>query len=141
LGILGGTLPANGPGLAINLIPATNRQISADRVLDTIEELRGAGAEAMQISGTGSSAVRIVASTYFVDVAGGVDVDGRTIGGTLTVTVIGDPQTMQAALSIAGGVVDSVRSDGGTVQVDTPGSVQVTALHAAQALRFAKPVS
>jgi uncharacterized protein YlxW (UPF0749 family) len=94
----------------------------------------------MQISGTGSSAVRIIASTYFTDATGGVDVDGQIIGGTLTVTVIGDPQTMQAALSIAGGVVDSVRNDGGTVQVTTPSAVQVTALHAAQTLRFAKPV-
>ena len=141
LGILGGTLPATGPGLVIDLMPAAKQQISADRVLDTIEELRGAGAEAMQINGTGSSAVRIIASTYFTDARGGVDVDGSIMGGTLTVTVVGDPQTMQAALSIAGGVVDSVRNDGGTVQVNTPGTVQVTALHAAQPLRFAKPVS
>jgi uncharacterized protein YlxW (UPF0749 family) len=141
LGILGGTLPATGPGLVIDLIPAPKQQISADRVLDTVEELRGAGAEAMQINGTGSAAVRIVASTYFTDATGGVDVDGQIIGGTLTVTVIGDPQTMQAALSIAGGVVDSVRNDGGTVQVNTPGTVQVTALHAAQPLRFATPAS
>jgi uncharacterized protein YlxW (UPF0749 family) len=141
LGILGGTLPATGPGLVIDLIPASKQQISADRVLDTVEELRGAGAEAMQINGTGSSAVRIVASTYFTDATGGIDVDGQIIGGTLTVTAIGDPQTMQAALSIAGGVVDSVRNDGGTVQVNTPGTVQVTALHAAQPLRFATPVS
>jgi uncharacterized protein YlxW (UPF0749 family) len=141
LGILGGTLPAKGPGLMIDLIPAAKQQISADRVLDTVEELRGAGAEAMQINGTGSSAVRIVASTYFTDASGGVDVDGQVIGGTLTVTVIGDPQTMQAALSIAGGVVDSVRNDGGTVQVNTPTTVQVTALYAAAPLRFATPVS
>jgi uncharacterized protein YlxW (UPF0749 family) len=141
LGILGGTLPAKGPGLMIDLIPAGKKQISADRVLDTVEELRGAGAEAMQINGTGSSAVRIVASTYFTDATGGVDVDGQVIGGTLTVTAIGDPQTMQAALSIAGGVVDSVRNDGGAVQVNTPTIVQVTALTAAAPLRFAKPVS
>jgi uncharacterized protein YlxW (UPF0749 family) len=141
LGILGGTLPATGPGLVINLIPAAKQQISADRVLDTIEELRGAGAEAMQINGTGSAAVRIIASTYFTDATGGVDVDGQTVGGALTVTAIGDPQTMQAALSIAGGVVDSVRNDGGTVAESTPGSVQITALHAAQPLRFATPVS
>ncbi len=141
LGILGGTLPAKGPGLMIDLIPAAKQQISADRVLDTVEELRGAGAEAMQINGTGSSAVRIVASTYFTDATGGVDVNGQVLGGTLTVTVIGDPQTMQAALSIAGGVVDSVRNDGGTVQVNTPTIVQVTALYAAAPLRFATPVS
>jgi uncharacterized protein YlxW (UPF0749 family) len=141
LGILGGTLPATGPGLIINLTPADKQQIPANTVLDTVEELRGAGAEAMQIGGTGAPAVRIVASTYFVDADGGVSVDGNILGGTLSITAIGDPQTIQAALSIPGGVVDTVHNDGGTVQLDTPGTVEVTALHAPEALRYAHPVS
>ncbi|HEU0241042.1 MAG TPA: DUF881 domain-containing protein, partial [Micromonosporaceae bacterium] len=140
LGILGGTLPAKGPGLVIDLIPASGQQIPANTVLDTIEELRGAGAEAMQISGTGSAAVRVVASTYFTDTTGGVNIDGATIGGTLSITVIGDPQTIQAALSIPGGVDDTVRNDGGTVSLQTPGTVEVTALHEPQALQYAHPV-
>ncbi|HKE63129.1 MAG TPA: DUF881 domain-containing protein [Micromonosporaceae bacterium] len=140
LGILGGTLPARGPGLVIDLIPASGQQIPANTVLDTIEELRGAGAEAMQISGTGSAAVRVVAATYFTDTTGGVDIDGATIGGTLSITVIGDPQTIQAALSIPGGVDDTVRNDGGTVSLQTPGTVEVTALHEPQALQYAHSV-
>jgi uncharacterized protein YlxW (UPF0749 family) len=141
LGILGGTLAAQGPGLVVELVPAAKQQVPANTVLDTVEELRGAGAEAMEISGTGSSAVRIIASTYFTDASGGVKVDGTTMGGTLSITVIGDPQTMQAALSIAGGVVDTVHNDGGAVDIQTPGSVSVTALHQAEALRYAKPAS
>ena len=41
---------------------------------------------------------------------------------------------------VAGGVLDSVRNDGGTVQVNTPTTVEVTALYAAAPLRFATPV-
>jgi len=141
LGILGGTLPATGPGLVVNLVPAANQQIPANTVLDTVEELRGAGAEAMQIGGGGTSPVRVVASTYFTEADGGVNVDGTTLGGTLSITVIGDPQTIQAAVSIPGGVVDTVHNDGGTVQLDTPGTVNVTALRAPEALRYAHPVS
>ena len=44
--------------------------IPAATVLEAVEELRGAGAEAMQINGSGGAAVRIVASTYFVDGGG-----------------------------------------------------------------------
>lgn len=141
LGILGGTLPATGSGLLVDLVPPAGKQIAANDVVNTVEELRGAGAEAMQINGTDSSAVRIIASTWFVDVSGGVDVDDRVVGGTLTIAVIGDPQTMQAALSIAGGVVDSIHSDGGDVRFTTPAAVRVSALQVRQPLQYAKPVS
>jgi uncharacterized protein YlxW (UPF0749 family) len=141
LGILAGTLGARGPGLIITLAPAANAPIGADILLDTVEELRGAGAEAMEVTGTGSPDVRIVASTSFVDAAGGISVDGRTIGGTIVVTAIGDPQTMQTALSIAGGVVDTVHNAGGTVQLDQELTVEVTALHSDTPLRYARPAS
>ena len=50
LGILAGTLPATGPGLVITLRAGTT-PLDASLVLEAVEELRGAGAEAMQISG------------------------------------------------------------------------------------------
>ena len=75
LGILAGTLPAVGPGLVVRMGPSTS-PISSILVLETIEELRGAGAEAMEISGTNSPSVRIIASTWFVEGTNGVVVDG-----------------------------------------------------------------
>ena len=87
-------------------------------MLEAVEELRGAGAEAMQIAGASGPAVRIVASTYFADGAGGLVVDGQTLPAPYTLTVIGPAATMQTALMIPGGVADSVARDGGTLQVD-----------------------
>lgn len=141
LGILAGTRAASGPGLIITLAPSAGSPISADILLDTVEELRGAGAEAMQVTGAGSAEVRIVASSFFVDAAGGIDVDGQTVGGTIVITAIGDPQTMQTALSIAGGVVDTVHNAGGTVHMDQEPTVEVTALHTDTPLRYAHPAS
>src|SRR2546421_549005 len=46
LGILAGTLPAQGPGLQIRFT-AGGEPVRAATVLDAVEELRGAGAEAM----------------------------------------------------------------------------------------------
>jgi len=61
--------------------------------------------------------------------------------GTLTITAIGDAQTMQTALTIPGGVDDSVERDGGTVLV-TPATVaHVTALAPATSLKYAHPTS
>jgi uncharacterized protein YlxW (UPF0749 family) len=137
LGILAGTLPAQGPGLVIRMAPGGG-PVHASTVLEAVEELRGAGAEAMQIADS-RTAVRIVASTYFVDNAGGIVVDGTTLTGTYTITVIGPADTMRTALTIPGGVADSVARDGGTLAVDEPDQVTVSALHPTEELQFAKP--
>ncbi len=117
LGILAGTLAAEGEGLTVRLQPK-GTAIRAATVLEAVEELRGAGAEAMQIAGGSGPAVRIVASTYFADGAGGLVVDGQTLPAPYTLTVIGPAATMQTALMIPGGVADSVARDGGTLHVD-----------------------
>ncbi|MGK5441232.1 DUF881 domain-containing protein [Micromonospora sp. URMC 105] len=142
LGILAGTLPARGPGLSVEFRPGAGKPIRADRILDAVQELRGAGAEAMQISGGGGSPVRIIASTYFQDGSGGsLVVDGRQMSGPFTITVIGDPKTMETALKIPGGVAASVAGDGGTVNVEERGVAEVSALHEPMKLEHARPVS
>ncbi len=143
LGILAGTLPAEGPGLVIRMEPAA-KPISSLVVLETVEELRGAGAEAMEISGTNSPSVRIIASTWIVDAddnSGAIMVDGVSMQGTLTITAIGDGQTMQTAMSIPGGVADSVQENGGTVLMQQEARVQVTALAPTGSLKYAHPAS
>jgi uncharacterized protein YlxW (UPF0749 family) len=140
LGILAGTLPAQGPGLEIKFVPGGDG-IPSSTVLDAVEELRGAGGEAMQITGQSSPAVRIVASTYFSDARDGLVVDGAHLTAPYTLVVIGDPQTMHTALNIPGGVVDTVRQRGGNVIVQESEAVRVTALHQVGAPKFAHPVS
>ncbi|SCL72927.1 Uncharacterized conserved protein YlxW, UPF0749 family [Micromonospora citrea] len=141
LGILAGTLPATGPGLAVRF-EAGEKPISASRVLDAVQELRGAGAEAMQISGGDRASVRIIASTFFLQGENGsLVVDGRRLTGPFTITVIGDPATMRTALNIPGGVVASVTGDGGKLIVEDREAAEVSALHAPIKLEHARPVS
>lgn len=140
LGILAGTLPAEGPGLEITFTRGTER-VKAETILDAVQELRGAGAEALQIAGSGGVPVRIVASTYFVDAGEGLNVSGRTLSGPYTIMVIGEPRTMMTALNIPGGVVDAVRQHGGTVDPRESTVIRVTALHSAGALEHARPAS
>ncbi|MFI6258517.1 DUF881 domain-containing protein [Micromonospora zamorensis] len=141
LGILAGTLPAVGPGLTVRF-DAGAKPISANRVLDAVQELRGAGAEAMQISGGDGASVRIIASTYFLDGDNGsLVVEGRRLTAPLTITVIGDPATMRTALNIPGGVVASVRGVGGNVTFGEREVAEVSALHVPIKLEHARPVS
>jgi uncharacterized protein YlxW (UPF0749 family) len=114
LGILAGTLPAEGPGISLR-IDDPKRQVSPAMLLDTVQELRDAGAEALQLAG-----VRVVASTSFVQTGSGagVKVDGAELMPPYTFVAIGDPQTMASALDIPGGVLDTLRQSGarGTVR-------------------------
>jgi uncharacterized protein YlxW (UPF0749 family) len=139
LGILAGTIPAEGSGMTVRLAPG-GKPLKAWMLVDTIEELRGAGAEAMQIAGADGPPVRLIASSYVVDAGTGVVVDGQALAAPYVITVIGDPQTMQPALNIAGGVVDTVHQASGTVIVQQ-GTVQVTAVRAVAQPRFAQPAN
>ncbi|HEY7274113.1 MAG TPA: DUF881 domain-containing protein [Actinoplanes sp.] len=140
LGLLAGTKPGRGPGLEVRIDPGS--RVKASAVLNAVQELRGAGGEVMQINGSDGTAVRIVASTYFIDGdAGTILVDGARLPGPYTVLVIGPPQTMQTALQIPGGVVASVETAGGSVTMQARNTVEVTALRQPTNLRYARPVS
>jgi uncharacterized protein YlxW (UPF0749 family) len=140
LGLLAGTLPGRGPGLRLTIDP--KGQVKASAILNAVQELRGAGGEVMEIAGAGGTAVRIVASTYFVDAGGGgIVVDDTRLDGPYTLWVIGVPQTMQTALQIPGGVVASVSSAGGSVTMEARSLVEVTAVRKPTGLQYARPVS
>jgi uncharacterized protein YlxW (UPF0749 family) len=139
LGILAGTLPAQGPGIQVQFLSGP-QGLKAALILDAVQELRDAGAEALEIDGANGTTVRVVASSWFVDAPdNGLQVDGRTLTGPYWLTAIGDPQTMRTALNIPGGVVDRVHNAGGNVIVNEPGTVRISALHEAATPRYARP--
>ena len=137
LAVLAGTSPATGPGIVLSVLDPRGT-VHADVLLDAMEELRDAGAEAIQL-GT----VRVVASTYLVDgPSGGLIVDGHGVQAPYRFLVIGDPRTLSAALDIPGGVVDTVaRNDGATASIEQRSVVRITALRPLSAPRYARPVS
>lgn len=138
LGILTGTLAARGPGVVLT-IEDPELKIRSDVLLDAIEELRDAGAEAMQVAGTGG-VVRVVTSTAVGDLGSRVTVDGVALTAPLRLVAIGDPRTLATALGIPGGVVDTVDAAAGAhAIVTTSPALSVTALRALAAPRYASP--
>jgi uncharacterized protein YlxW (UPF0749 family) len=139
LGVLAGTVPAVGPGVVLTLTDPTG-EVGADDLLDALEELRDAGAEAVQVEGAQDSGpVRVVASTAFLEGDGGVEVDGTLLRQPYVLTVVGDPATLAAALAIPGGVTDSVEQQGGSVGVARRDLVSVGALRPLRTPRYARP--
>jgi uncharacterized protein YlxW (UPF0749 family) len=135
LGILTGTLPARGPGIVLTVADSRGA-VRADVLVDALQELRDAGAEAIQVSG-----VRVVASTSITDdPAGGMDVDGHRVTAPYRFAVIGEPRTLSGALGIPGGVVDTVDGQpGATATVVTSPRVTITALRPLHPPRYARP--
>lgn len=147
LGVLAGTVAARGPGLRLT-ITDPDGEIGPEVLLDALEELRAAGAEAVQVEGPvgvgdGAAAptqVRVVASTDFVaGDEGGVEVDGQLLTPPYRFVVVGDPATLASALGIPGGVVDNVEQRGGRALVERDDDVLVGALRPLEDPRYARP--
>jgi uncharacterized protein YlxW (UPF0749 family) len=139
LGILAGTVPAEGPGIQLT-ITGPREAVTSSMMLDTVQELRDAGAEAMQIADNETS-VRVVAETHLADDADGIAVDGQLLSTPYRVLAIGDPRTLSAALDIPGGVLDTlgrVEADGMVSQLD---EVVIDAIRVRSAPEFARTVS
>ncbi|MGW4291389.1 DUF881 domain-containing protein [Streptomyces sp. NPDC004673] len=135
LGILAGTVGATGPGITMT-VEDPKGAVESDMLLDTIQELRAAGAEAIQVNG-----VRVVANTYLSDSGGSVAVDGNKINAPYRFKVIGKPQDLEPALNIPGGVVQSVEKEQATVSVERSDKIVVDALRRAEQPDYARSSS
>ena len=146
LGVLAGTVPATGPGVRLTMTDPDG-VLRPDVLLDALEELRAAGAEAVQVEGRDGAAggaekraVRAVAGTSFVAAEeGGIVVDGQRLLPPYRFVAIGDPPTLGSALRIPGGVVDNVEQFGGRALVEPRDAVEVGALRRLEAPRYARP--
>jgi len=138
LSILIGTVAATGPGVTI-VVDDTAPGVSPETMLDVVNELWAAGAEAMQISSAGQPPVRLGVDSWVVGSPGALVVDGTTLSPPYSVLAIGDPATLSAAMNIPGGAVDSVERVGGTMSVQQADVVNVTALRQPKPRQYAQP--
>ncbi|WP_395298478.1 DUF881 domain-containing protein [Kitasatospora hibisci] len=134
LGVLAGTVKATGPGIVLT-VDDPQGQVKADMLLDTLQELRAAGAEAIQIND-----VRVVVNTYFTDASGGgVLIDGKKVSQPYRFTVVGNPQDLTPALNIPGGVVRTLESHQARATISQQQKVAVDALVDLKTPQYAKP--
>ena len=143
LSILIGTVPATGPGVTVTIADPA-RGVAPEAMLDVINELRAAGAEALEIRGSGQAgsdnAVRVGVDTWVVGQPGALVVDRATLTPPYTVLAIGDPPTLAAAMNIPGGATDSIERVGGTMVIEQSDRVDVTALRQPKPRQYAQPV-
>ena len=112
-----------------------DRPLEAQVLFNLLEELRNAGAEAIEVNG-----VRLVTTSYFVDSGGGVVLDGSAIVSPYEWTAIGDPETIDRALEIPGGALPRIREEGGEATTTVSDQVRVDALRIPAEPKHAEPV-
>ncbi|GMA25950.1 hypothetical protein GCM10025864_37090 [Luteimicrobium album] len=132
-GILSGRLPAEGPGIRLKITQGT-QVVGAATMFNVLEELRNAGAEAVQVND-----VRLVASSWFEVHGDTLVADGQPLGSPYVWKAIGDPDTLAPALGIPGGALAAVRNTGATAEVTTPKKVEVTATREPGTPQYATP--
>jgi len=138
LSIQVGMTAATGPGVVVT-VSDPHTGIGSDVLLDALQELRAAGAEAVQIAGADAEPVRIGVESWIAGKAGGVIVDGVEMSAPFVFTAIGEPATLAAALDIPGGVIDTVARNGGRCDVVRSDLVEVSALRDPRLPQYSQP--
>ena len=136
LNIVAGLVPVQGQGLRVTITESTNR-VSVGALLDTVQELRTAGAEAMEFN----DAIRLGADSHFEDAVGGIRLDDRLLEPPYVLDVIGDPHLLRTALTFSSGPVETLQTDdGATVQIEDLELVEITSVRESSRPEYAELV-
>jgi uncharacterized protein YlxW (UPF0749 family) len=124
LNIIAGLVPVTGPGLRMTINESSSR-VNVGSLLDTVQELRTAGAEAMELN----DSIRLGADSSFDNAVGGIEVDGQLLEPPYVLEVIGDPHVLRTALEFSTGPIETLETyDGATVEVEELEAVQITSV-------------
>ena len=136
LELLGGTAPAQGPGIRVTITDRAGK-VTPEILLNTVEELRDAGAEVMEVN----DAVRLVTNSWFATVDGQLQADGVRLGSTIVIEAIGDPETLSEATRFRGGLVSTIEGErvGGTARVVEVEDLVIDSVVDPETPRFARP--
>ena len=121
LSILAGLVPVTGPGIRVTVTEQSG-SVDVQSMVDTIQELRTAGAESIQVNGK----VRVVADTAVEDAAGGLLIGGQLVSSPYVIDAIGDTHTLATSgIDFPSGPRDLFKDDGASVSVDELASLDI----------------
>lgn len=136
LQVLAGSVAVTGPGVAVT-VQDPNASVGFDAMIDLIQELRDAGAEAVEVNGR-----RVGVASSFSERSGAVVLDGSTLSPPYRIEAIGQPATLEGGLKIPGGAVDSIQAlKGVRIQVERQAKLTLPALTRPMTFEAARPVA
>jgi len=135
-----GLVAVAGPGVEVNLEnpPEVSRHdvynVRDEDLLKVINDLRGAGAEAIAVNEQ-----RILATSEVRLAGNHINVNLTRLTPPYKVTAIGNPDTLKSSLEIKGGLVEYLNAAGITVKVSPKDKILVPAYTGALRFDYAKP--
>ncbi len=126
LNIIAGLVPVKGPGIRIRIEEAEGR-VTLNSLLDLVQELRTADAEAMEFN----DSFRLAAQSSFSTTTGGIELDGALLEPPYVIDVIGDSHALASAMTFASGPTEQLEYDGATVQVTQLDSLDIESVRIA----------
>lgn len=129
-----GNTSLKGQGIVVTLKDNDTRDIIHSDLLELVNELNIAGAEAISINDE-----RIVSGSEIVLVNNTmILVNTKRVAGPYVVKAIGDKQYLQSALTIKDGYVDLIKSDGKDIEYYVDDNIIIPAYDGEQVLQHAK---
>ena len=119
-----GLTPISGPGVRLVLSDNPNAATTGGDtaflpglvhdydLLQVVNELRSAKADAIAVKGAGGEAIRITGYTPIRCVGPVIYVNWEPVAAPFTVDAVGDPATLKSALSMPNGIVDQLKNNG-----------------------------
>ncbi|MCS6861418.1 MAG: DUF881 domain-containing protein [Abditibacteriales bacterium] len=142
-----GLMPVKGRGLLVTLndnpkMPKDAPPIEKDlylvhdwQILQVVNELRSAGAEAIAVNGR-----RLGVNSYVRCVGLVIRVDDVRIGAPYKIEAIGDPEALRGALEAPGGILDEFRNNTYILsQVTAQEAILLPAIEGTPSFKHAKP--
>lgn len=134
-----GLVALTGPGVVVTIdhliLPASGqvvKYVQDEDLLTVINELNAAGAEAIAINGE-----RLVATSEVRTAGNYINVNTHAQSAPFTITAIGDPQTLNAAMHLYGGVVETL-SQVAAISVQSKDAVHVPAYQGVISYEYAQ---
>jgi uncharacterized protein YlxW (UPF0749 family) len=134
LSILAGTVQTAGPGIRITITDSAGA-VTADIILDLVQELRASGAEAMEFN----DRVRVIAQTSIEQADGGISLDGVLVEAPFVIDVIGEPTTLEGSLDFPDGPIEQVDEAGGSLESEQLDEVIIESVVDLERRDFAEP--
>lgn len=136
LQVLAGAVPVTGPGVEVR-IEDPGRLLAYDSVIDVIQELRDAGAEALAVNDR-----RVGVATAFAERERAITVDGEVLAPPYRIDAVGQAATLEGGLKIPGGAVDALSAVKGVrVEVVRRTSLALPALREVPEFDVARPLA
>lgn len=135
--ILAGTVPAQGPGIVIEIHDPEGK-VGIDVILNAIGEMRDAGAEVIEFN----DSIRVVTSSWVAESRDGLVIDGKPLTAPIRMEVIGDPHALEEGARFRGGMVSEITGPrvGGEVTITRRDLIHIDALHEPRENQYAEPV-